>query len=538
MFVTITIMVTTNLNSQPVKYFLYIRKSTDEEDRQVLSLEAQLHEVREFATKEHLEIVETFIEKKTAKAPGREQFNKMLDTIQEGLPYPVGILSWHPDRLSRNSVDGGRIVYLLDTGKLADLKFPTYRFDNTPSGKYVLQLLLAYGKYYVDNLAENVRRGVREKLRRGEWPGSNKPLGYVYDQRLRNIVPHPKEAKVVQKIFAEFATGKHGLESIAKRLADFGITSKSGKPRSKFCVKLMLTNEIYIGVMRWQKEVFEGKFRPLISKSTFDRVQEVLKHRAKPRKSKKRHEFPFCGLFSCRCGSMFTAQFARGNGGLYRYYRCTRKHGVCNERYIQEYELKDQIAAAAKTIAVPPNWIPQMNEWIDGKLAKESRACDTMVVEIQKKLSLVQEKLDKLLEGYLDAIVDAETYQSKNRLLVTEKTALKSEKESLQRKRLSSWIEPTRTFVKTLEIAGKLDSESDLSEIATLVQKIGTNRRIEDKNVCFEFQKPFDFTASFLTSHLTALSATGSENHKRFEWCARQDLNLQPPDPKSEALSN
>jgi len=91
---------------QPTKYFLYIRKSTDEEDRQVLSLEAQLAELKEYAEKESLEIIETFVEKKTAKVPGREIFNSMLNKIEGGLPHLIGILAWHPDRLSRNSVDG------------------------------------------------------------------------------------------------------------------------------------------------------------------------------------------------------------------------------------------------------------------------------------------------------------------------------------------------------------------------------------------------------------------------------------------------
>jgi len=155
-----------NTLQQPTKYFLYIRKSTDEEDRQVLSLEAQLDECKEFAGRENLEIAETFIEKKTAKIPGREIFNKILDKIDGGLPYSIGILAWAPDRLSRNSVDGGRLIYLLDTGKLAGLKFPTFAFENTPSGKFFLSIALSNAKYYVDNLSENVRRGTEKSPHR------------------------------------------------------------------------------------------------------------------------------------------------------------------------------------------------------------------------------------------------------------------------------------------------------------------------------------------------------------------------------------
>ena len=115
----------------------------------------------------------------------------------------------------------------------------------------------------MDNLSENIQRGNRAKLRRGEWLGQ-KPLGYVYGHRLRNIVPHPKEAKIVKKISGEFATGKHGYESIAQRLGELGVKSKNGKLRSNYSMRNLLTNELYIGIMRWKGEVYEGKYQPLI----------------------------------------------------------------------------------------------------------------------------------------------------------------------------------------------------------------------------------------------------------------------------------
>ena len=373
-----------NTLPQPTKYFLYIRKSTDEEDRQVLSLEAQLTELKEYAEKESLEIIEPFVEKKTAKVPGREIFNSMLNKIDGGLPLLIGILAWHPDRLSRNSVDGGRLIYLLDTGKLAGLKFPTFAFENTPSGKFFLSIALSNAKYYVDNLSENVRRGNRAKLRRGEWPGQ-KPFGYIYDHRLRNIVPEPKEAKIVKKVFDEFATGKHGLTSISHCLAKFGVKSSNGKPRSNSSIYNLLTNELYIGVMRWKDEPVEGSYQPLITKQLFAKVQEVLKERGKPRKTRQRHDFPFCGLFRCSCGAMFTAQYAKGNGGLYRYYRCTRKQGHCAAKYIQEQELARQLFKKSQTIALSSDWAEEMLEYLDDEEKRQAQSVDAFVQEVNQK---------------------------------------------------------------------------------------------------------------------------------------------------------
>ena len=147
------------------KYFLYARKSTEDDDKQIMSIEAQLFELREFARKENLEILQEFQESKSAKKPGREKFGGMMSRIEsmEG----VGILSWHPDRLARNSIDGGRIIYAVDTTKIVSLRFPTFWFEPTPQGLFMLQVAFGQSKYYSDNLKQNVERGIRQKLRQG-----------------------------------------------------------------------------------------------------------------------------------------------------------------------------------------------------------------------------------------------------------------------------------------------------------------------------------------------------------------------------------
>lgn len=176
------------------KYFIYARKSTDVEDKQVLSIEAQLVELRAYAKSEGLVIVDELVEKKSAKTPGRKIFGDMLARIEAG--EASAILSWHPDRLARNSVDGGQIVYLLDQTHLQALKFPTFWFENTSQGKFMLSIAFGQSKYYVDNLSENTKRGLRQKVRRGEFPG-NAPLGYINDIRTKTIVVDKRRSPFV-----------------------------------------------------------------------------------------------------------------------------------------------------------------------------------------------------------------------------------------------------------------------------------------------------------------------------------------------------
>ena len=203
------------MNNSPNNFIIYVRKSTDESNRQVLSIQAQLFELQEMAKREGLNVVSTFEESRTAKQPGRPQFNRMLSEIEKGKAQ--GIIAWHPDRLARNSVDGGRIVYLVDTGKITDLRFPTFRFEASAHGKFMLNIAFSQSKYYVDNLSENIKRGIRQKLRNGIWP-NRPPVGYFNDRNNRCIAVHPEKAPLVRKAFELYATGNYALHEVRKRI--------------------------------------------------------------------------------------------------------------------------------------------------------------------------------------------------------------------------------------------------------------------------------------------------------------------------------
>ena len=252
------------------KYFLYARKSTDEPDRQILSIEAQIIELKEFAVKEHLNIVKTFIESQTAKEPGRPIFNEMLLQIERG--ETEGILAWHPDRLARNSVDGGRIIFLLDTEKIQSLKFPTFWFESTPQGKFMLNIAFGQSKYYIDNLSENVKRGLRQKVRRGEYPGVA-PTGYLNNRLTKKMVPDPERFHFIKKLFELYATSKYSLESAKLSITEAGLKSRNEKPLHKSNIQMILQNPFYYGAFKFNGELYQGNHKPLISKKLLIRYR-------------------------------------------------------------------------------------------------------------------------------------------------------------------------------------------------------------------------------------------------------------------------
>ena len=136
----------------------------------------------------------------------------MLDQLESR--EVTGIVSWNPDRLARNSIDSGRLIYLLDQKILQHLKFPTFWFENTTQGKFMLSLALSQAKFYVDSLSENVIRGLNQKAKRGEFPGLA-PMGYVHDKINHKIIINSQTAPLFKQALVLFSKGEISLKSLA-----------------------------------------------------------------------------------------------------------------------------------------------------------------------------------------------------------------------------------------------------------------------------------------------------------------------------------
>ena len=475
-----------------IKYIAYCRKSTDEPDRQILSIEAQVAELEEFAAKENLKIVSFITESKTAKEPGRQKFAEVLEKIENG--GAAGIISWHPDRLARNSVDGGKIIYLLDTGKLLDLKFPSFWFENTPQGKFMLGMAFNQSKYYVDNLSENVKRGNRQKLRRGEWP-NQATFGYLNINK--KIEVDKKRAKYVQKAFQLFASGGYGYADIRKFFNQNKIFNKSGHELHLDKVKRILTDPFYYGVMRFCGELYEGKHQPLISKKLFDKCQEVVKLKSRKVKNNK-HLFDFLGLVKCgECGGAITAEmhtknYKRTNRTVeYVYYRCSKKKGACSQKYIDKEEIQKQLKEIVLRASLPPHAAKKFLEWADKDVSQEKDKSSRIISTYQLQLKETEEKTDRLLEGYLDKIISPEDYQKKKNELVETKSLLSSKIKEISTNGVE-WLEPFQEFVNSALSAQKIARKGSAdSELRVFVQNIGSNFFLKDKQIIVEWEKPF-----------------------------------------------
>ena len=470
------------------KFFLYARKSTDVEDKQVLSIEAQLQELRDYAKRENLNIALEFVEKQSAKYIGRPVFNEMMKCIEKG--DANSILSWHPDRLARNSIDGGKIIYLLDTGKLASLKFPTFWCDSTSQGKFMLNMAFGQSKYYVDSLSENTKRGLRQKVRRGEYPGLS-PVGYINDSRTKTIVIDKKSAPVIRKAFEMYAEGNQTLDTIGMFLAQNQLLTKHGKKIHRTRATFILSNPFYYGHFRYAGEVYEGKFEPIVSKKLFDRVQEVMKQRGRPRHKMKNEPQVFCGLLSCgTCGMMVTGEYrvkkqVSGKEHYYTYYHCSKKRRdmKCPEPCIRQESLDAQISSLLQKVSMPQDWADYLNQRLEEDKTESVQSVSAFVQKNQKGIQNIVVKLQRLLDGYLEQDVEKEVYRAEKAKLLSEKKSLEEQITNVEQKQ-KQWLEPMGKWITEAQNMEKIALDSNLLNKKVAAKKVfGSNLLLQNKLV-------------------------------------------------------
>ena len=466
-----------------MRYFLYARKSTDEPDRQILSIEAQLTELRDYARKEGLTIVREFIESKTAKEPGRDIFNEMVAGLEQGAAH--GIVAWHPDRLARNSIDGGRIIYLVDTGKIQELKFPTFWFDPTPQGKFMLSIAFGQSKYYVDNLSENVKRGIRQKLRNGIWPAWA-PMGYINDRNTHTIVVDRPKAPLIKKAFELYATGKYPIKEVRRLINAAGLEGRRHKKvMSVSNYHYMLQNPLYYGVIRYYGEIYEGKHKPIISKALFDKCQEVLSRKSKSH-TKTLKPYVYRGAFRCaNCGCFITTETQKGHN----YLHCTKRKGPCSEPFVREEEVEIQIRDLLKGVSLPPALAADALDNLNKEKMKAAQAGEEAAQNLRDKIDFLTKNMNALLDMILSGMITQDEYAQKKRSCIEEKKEYEMKLAAFEREG-SKRFEPLIGFYKTAVHAGEAAVSGKPEENLQILKNIGSNLIIGGAGFNREVQHP------------------------------------------------
>ena len=364
-----------------VRYCLYARKSTESDEKQALSIDSQVKEMLAIAERDELEVIDIRREAHSAKDSGqRPVFKELLEDIRRGRYN--GILTWAPDRLSRNAGDLGSVVDLMDQKSLVEIRTYGQQFRNSPNEKFLLMILCSQAKLENDNKSINVKRGLKTRVEMGLWPAPA-PTGYLKEKRMDRkceTIIDPDRAPIIRQMFEKVAYEKWSGRKLYNWLKfDLNLKTAGGNKNLTLSnVYMILENHFYYGTFEYPKNSgnwYKGKHEPIITKELFDMVQNQTKSQYVRTEGK---EFAFTKLMTCGlCGSGISAQekfkkLKDGSVKKYIYYGCTKARDKdCKCGYIEEKEL-----------------IMQFEEMID--------KFDLNETEVNKRIKNEIERLNKL----------------------------------------------------------------------------------------------------------------------------------------------
>lgn len=473
-------------------YIAYCRKSSESEERQALSIESQIKELKDLAGRLSLDVTDILTESQSAKYPGRPVFNDMTKRLSKG--DVAGVLCWKLDRLARNPIDGAALIWALDQGKLSEIVTPYGTLRNTSNDKFLMQLEFGMAKKYVDDLSDNVKRGIRAKLERGWLPGLP-PLGYLNEPNERTIVKDPARFPLVRNIWDLLLRGTCPSQILRIANEEWGFKTRicgktGGKPLTSSGIYRLFGNPFYYGLMQRRDGVYQGKHEPMITKEEYWKAQEMLGRKGIPRP--KNHQFAFTGLIRCaECGSMITAEEKdKKSGRHYVYYRCTKKKIAiaCHQKYLNARELEAQISDYLRKIHVPEPLLTLAIDYLKGKGEEEKEKGRGIDESMEQARRDCERKLDNLNQMRLADLIDDQEYVKEKRRLLDQKLQLEESARTRRAGLYEAHAEETFSFAHRATVHFQ---DGTLEEKRQILQNIGSNFLLNDKKLIIHAKKAF-----------------------------------------------
>lgn len=394
------------------KAVLYARVSSDRQEREGFSIPAQIKLLQEYARNNNISIVKEFVESETAKKAGRKQFNEMLKFLKKNSTVRT-ILVEKTDRLYRNLKD----YVVLDDFEGLEIHFAKegniLSAQSKSQDKFMHGIRVLMAKNYIDNLSEEIRKGLNEKCSQGYYP-SSLPMGYVNKVNAtgrKEIVIDENVAPFIRQIFESYLIGNYSYSSLALHMQQCGFY-----PKGRICtlktIENILSNEFYTGIFYFKGvKYYNAKHEPIISPELFQQVQNKIKKKSHSKRTKR--QFAYSGLIKCKhCGKALIAELQHGkkNSGDYVYYRC---HS-CKKMIIREdrfEELFNEIVL--KNIHFTEEEVQQITEIAKELVMYENNFAEMSIDELHKRIQLLKRRLSQLYTDKLDGLIDNDIYMQK-----------------------------------------------------------------------------------------------------------------------------
>lgn len=479
---------------------IYARKSTESDDRQVLSLDQQLHWAMEACVKAGVRQPLVFREAKSAKTPGRPEFARLMALIQKGEVDTV--ICWKADRLARNAADAGAVLFALETKRLRQIISSDRTYTDEADSEFMLSIELGLSAKYSKDLSKNVRRGIAEKLRRGEWSW-RAPIGYknVRETADRSVIAldGPMAARIRQ-LFDLAASGDYSLNDLAAVVRDewkLNIrrgpkAAKNARGISVATVHFILTNPFYCGLMMVKGEVHLGSHQPLVTKEQFDRVQRILKSRSKRAERPQRYTFSFTGIMRCgKCGRNMTGYLRRKpSGKQYTYYVCSNHlRRRCDQPLVPEAQVFSEVFSELSRVSLTPDEAITCRDMLDemklGATATAEKVRDARAAEVAG----IESRRARLLDLFLSGAIQKPEFEEKRREVEAARAEAMLAAASAEASE-SEKFDLTLRFIEGLADATSKFAEGTNDERRTLLRNIGFDLRTKGRKVLVQAGKP------------------------------------------------
>ena len=480
-------------NHEILKVVLYARVSSKEQEREGYSIPAQLELLRNYASKHNMKIVKEYEDVETAKCTGRTNFNEMIKFLKSSKDCKT-ILVEKTDRLYRNIPDYATV----DDLKI-DIHFVKENSVLSPtshsSQKFMQGIKVLMARQYIQNLSEEVIKGLTQKAKEGYVTG-NPPYGYKKLDKKVSIIDEEK-APFVTRAFELYAGGNLSLSKLSCQLYEEGYIFKDTCPKAyKSQLENILKNPFYYGMVVFKGVLYDGKHDPLITKELFDLTQLAFRKDNKPKHITAR-EFLFSGMVKCaNCGCNISGEIKKGK---YIYYSCTGGKGECKQQhiYIPEIKLEKQIIEAMGEIYITQ----EHKQWILQALREcfvdEQKYMQEQLNSLNAKKQKLRARIDGLYLDKIDGIISEEFWLERHNSWTQALLTVQNNINAYERANID-FIEEGAKFLKICNEVKDLYLYGTYKERKELINYVLQNLTIEGENIHYDYKKPFDIFAKGL----------------------------------------
>lgn len=490
------------MNSQPLRAFLYARRSSDERsDKQLQSISDQVNVLKPIAARHRLKIVDILEESKSAKQPHmRPVFSDMLNRIRNG--EAEVILTWHPNRLFRNPVDQGELTWMLQSGQIRQIVTPLHVYHPEDS-VILLSLEGAMANQYSRDLSNAVRRGLTHKANSGKYPGQA-PQGYFNyrDGDFAEIRPDKARWDMVRRMWELLLSGNHTvpeIRDIATR--EWGYLTprkkrKGGQSLGQNSLYKLFANPFYAGLFLWKGEFYHGKHKPMITIDEFDRAQAILGRKGRPRP--QTHKTAYTGLIRCgECGHMITCTVKRklikrtGEFKHFTYYHCHKKKrdergkAACSQKPVTLEVLETQIEAELGKYTISPAFKAWAFSELELHDKHEVEQRNVILNQQQDAANQNQREIDNLRRMRMRDLIDDDEYREEKSKLKLTRAKLKALMNSSEN-RAKVWDDLTDQAFEFITDLPDRFQNGTIDQKRELFSALGSNFVLKDKIVSIE----------------------------------------------------